>query len=108
LIILELIGFDFFRLVGNMADDGRVVTAKLPDDLVSLMDDVADRIDRSKSWIVRQAVTEWLAEEQRRYELTLEALKDVDEGRTIPHEEVLAMVEQRKRERRESSDRSAA
>jgi predicted transcriptional regulator len=105
---LELIGFDFSRLVGNMADDGRVVTAKLPDDLVSLMDDVADRIDRSKSWIVRQAVTEWLAEEQRRYELTLEALKDVDEGRTIPHEEVLAMVEQRKRERRESSDRSAA
>jgi len=91
-----------------MADDGRVVTAKLPDDLVSRMDDVADRIDRSKSWIVRQAVTEWLAEEQRRYDLTLEALKDVDEGRTMPHEDVLAMVEQRKRERRESSDRSAA
>jgi len=105
---LELIGFDFSRLVHGMADDGRVVTAKLPDDLVSRMDDVADRIDRSKSWIVRQAVTEWLAEEQRRYELTLEALKDVDEGRTMPHEDVLAMVEQRKRERRESSDRSAA
>ena len=87
-----------------MADDGRVVTAKLPDEIVSRMDDVADRIDRSKSWIVRQAVTEWLAEEQRRYELTLEALKDVDEGRTMPHEEVLAMVEQRKRERRKSSD----
>jgi predicted transcriptional regulator len=49
-----------------------------------------------------------LAEEQRRYELTLEALKDVDEGRTIPHEEVLAMVEQRKRERRAAQSRSAA
>lgn len=85
-----------------MADDGRVVTAKLPDDLVLRMDEVADRIDRSKSWIVRQAVVEWLAQEQRRYELTLEALEDVDEGRTIPHEEVLAMVEQRKRERRKA------
>ena len=85
-----------------MADDGRVVTAKLPDDLVLRMDEVADRIDRSKSWIVRQAVAEWLAQEQRRYELTLEALEDVDEGRTIPHEEVLAMVEQRKRERRKA------
>ena len=83
-----------------MADDGRVVTAKLPDDLVVWMDEVADRIDRTKSWIVRQAVAEWLAEEQRRFELTLEALRDVDQGRTIPHEEVLAMVEQRKRERR--------
>jgi predicted transcriptional regulator len=91
-----------------MAEDGRVVTAKLPNELVSRMDEVADRIDRSKSWIVRQAVAEWLQEEQRRYELTLEALKDVDEGKTIPHEEVLAMVEQRKRERREARDRSAA
>jgi predicted transcriptional regulator len=71
-----------------MADDGRVVTAKLPDDLVSQMDEVADRIDRSKSWIVRQAVSEWLAEEQRRYELTLEALKSVDEGRTFSQEEI--------------------
>ena len=91
-----------------MAEDGRVVTAKLPEDLVTRMDEIADRIDRTKSWIVRQAVAEWLAEEQRRYELTLEALRDVDEGRTIPHEEVLAMVEQRKRERRKTRTRSAA
>lgn len=91
-----------------MTDAGRVVTAKLPDDLVSRMDEVADRIDRTKSWIVRQAVSQWLVEEQRRYDLTMEALKDVDEGRTIPHEDVLAMVEQRKRERREARARSAA
>jgi predicted transcriptional regulator len=71
-----------------MAEDGRVVTAKLPDDLVTQMDEVADRIDRSKSWIVRQAVTEWLAEERLRYELTLEALKSVDEGRTLTQEEI--------------------
>lgn len=91
-----------------MSKDGRVVTANLPDDLVSRMDEVADRIDRSKSWIVRVAVAEWLAEEQRRYELTLEALKDVDEGRTISHEDVLAMMAQRKRERRKAKARSAA
>ena len=95
-------------MANDVADDGRVVTAKLPDDLVSHMDEVAERIDRSKSWIVRQALAEWLAEEQRRHEFTLEALKDVDEGRTISHEEVLAMVEQRKRERRKTGSRSAA
>ena len=91
-----------------MADDGRVVTTKLPDDLVSRLDEVADRIDRSKSWIVREAVSEWLAEEQRRFELTLEAMSDVEEGRGIPHEDVLALVEQRKRERREARARPAA
>ena len=39
------------------------------------------------------------ADEERRYELTLEALKDIAEGRIIPHEEVLAIVRRRKRER---------
>jgi predicted transcriptional regulator len=71
-----------------MNDDARVVTAKLPDDLVSRMDEVAGRIDRSKSWIVREAVTEWLAEEQRRFELTLEAMKSIEEGRGLTQEEV--------------------
>lgn len=86
-----------------MTDVGRVITAKLPDDLVSRMDEVAGRIDRSKSWIVRQAVTEWLAEEQRRYELTLEALKDVDEGRMISHDDLKEWAEQRKRDERTKS-----
>jgi predicted transcriptional regulator len=91
-----------------MADDGRVVTAKLPDELASRLDDVAGRIDRSRSWIVREAVQEWLAEEQRRYELTLEALESVDEGRTFSQEEVEVRAEQRKRERREARAKSAA
>lgn len=56
-----------------MTDDGRVVTAQLPEDLFLRMDEIAGRIDRTKSWIVREAVGQWLAEEQRRYELTLKA-----------------------------------
>jgi predicted transcriptional regulator len=86
--ILNIIEFDFFELRTIMANDGRVVTAKLPDDLVSRLDEIADRIDRSKSWIVREAVTEWLAEEQRRYDLTLEALESMDEGRSFTQDEV--------------------
>jgi predicted transcriptional regulator len=42
------------------------------------MDQVAERIDRTKSWIVREALSQWLAEEQRRYEQTNEAHNDVD------------------------------
>jgi len=83
-----------------MADDGRVVTAKLPAELAVRLDDVAGRIDRSRSWIVREAVSEWLAEEQRRYELTLEALKSIDDGRAIEHEAIKSWAKQRKREAR--------
>ena len=43
-----------------------------PPALVSTLDEVAHRIDRSKSWIVRDALSQWLAEEQRRYQLTIE------------------------------------
>ena len=82
-----------------MTEGGRVVTANLPEDLVLRMDEIASRMDRSKSWIIRQAVSEWIAQEQRRYELTLEALKDVDEGRTFSHEEVMRHFAQRKLER---------
>ena len=82
-----------------MPDGERVVTAKLPERMASRLDEIAARIDRSKSWIVRQALGEWLTEEERRYELTLEALKSVDEGLTIPHEEILERVQRRKRER---------
>jgi predicted transcriptional regulator len=100
--ILDIIGFDF-SLEKDMAEDGRVVTAKLPDELISRMDEIAVRIDRSKSWIVRQALSEWLAEEQHRYELTLEALKSVDEGRTYTQEE----VEKHFAERRKARSRAA-
>jgi predicted transcriptional regulator len=82
-----------------MAEDGRVVTAKLPDDLVTEMDEVAGRIDRSKSWIVRQAVTEWLADERRRYELTLEAMNSMDEGRSFSQEEVERHFDARRKAR---------
>lgn len=55
----------------DVANEGRVVTTKFPDDLVSQLDEIVHRIDRSKSWIVRQAVSEWVAEEQRRYRLSV-------------------------------------
>ena len=86
-----------------MADDGRVVTAKLPDTLVSRMDEIADRLDRSKSWIVRQAVTEWLAEEQRRYELTLEAMKSVDDAQAFTQEEIEKHFATRRKARQRSA-----
>lgn len=93
---------DSCRQSETMTKSGRVVTANLPEHLASQLDEVADRIERSRSWIVRQAVSEWLAEEQRRYELTLEALKSFDEGRTLSHDEILSRVERRQRQRREA------
>lgn len=75
-----------------MTETERMVTAKLPGELVSRLDEIAARLERSKSWIIRQALSEWLSDEQRRYELTLEGISDLDEGRMIDHEELVARV----------------
>ena len=80
-----------------MVNGARVVTANLPGNLVDQLDRISKEIDRSKSWIIRQALSDWLAEEQRRYEMTLEALASVEQGHTYTHEEILAWVAERKR-----------
>lgn len=59
-----------------MMSDARLVPADLRKALASRLDEADERMDRSRSWINRQALTDWLAEEQRRYDLTLEAPQD--------------------------------
>lgn len=63
----------------------RVLTAHVPVDLVTKVDEVARRIERSRGWIIKQALAAWLDQEEMRHNLTLEALEDVDAGRVVPH-----------------------
>lgn len=70
----------------------RVVTAHLPEDLAERMDATAERLDRSRGWIVKQAVADWLALEDDRRRLTLEALASVERGDTVPQSAIEAWV----------------
>lgn len=73
--------------------DSRVVTAHLPIDLADKLDGLAERLDRPKGWIVKEAIASYLALEEKRHRLTLEALADVDAGRTLDHAEIDLWVE---------------
>ena len=68
--------------------DTRVVTAHLPTDLAEKLDDIAERLDRPKGWIVKEAIALYVALEEKCHRSTLEALADVDAGRTLEHAEV--------------------
>ena len=68
----------------------RVVTAHIPLDLAEQVDQLAARLDRPKGWIVKQALTSWVALETKRYQLTLEGLADVEAGRVVDHATVEA------------------
>ena len=70
--------------------DTRVVTAHLPIDLADKLDGLAERLDRPRGWIVKQALASYVALEEKRHRLTLEALADVDAGRTLEQAEVEA------------------
>jgi len=71
----------------------RVLTAHIPLHLAEKVDDLAQRIDRSKAWIVKQALATWIAQENERYRLTLEALAEVDQDSLIDHSEVQMWAE---------------
>lgn len=64
------------------------VTAHLPVDLVQELDRYAERLERSRGWIVKEAVGDWLGREAERERLTREALASADAGRLIDHERV--------------------
>ena len=70
----------------------KVLTAHVPLPLAEKVDQMAARLERSRGWIMKQALSAWIAQEEERDRLTHEALADVDAGRVIAfgaHEEQL-------------------
>jgi predicted transcriptional regulator len=71
----------------------RVITSHVPRVLADQVDALAARLERSRGWIVKQALAEFVALQERRYRMTLEALADVDAGRGVDHSEVEAWID---------------
>jgi len=67
----------------------KVFTAHIPMQLALKIDQIAERLERPRGWIIKQALATWIEQEEERRKLTLEALADVDSGRTIDHQNVL-------------------
>jgi len=73
--------------------DTRVVTAHLPTELAEKLDGLAERLDRPKGWIVKEAIASYVALEEKRHRMTLEALADVEHGRMLDHAEIEGWAE---------------
>ncbi len=70
-----------------------VLTAHVPLPLAGKVDQLAARLDRSRGWIVKQALAAWVEQEEERSRLTREALTDVDAGQVMDHQAVAAWAE---------------
>lgn len=71
----------------------KVLTAHVPLPLAEKIDALAARLDRSRGWILIQALEAWVDQEEEHRRLTLEALADVDVGRVIDHQAVQAWAD---------------
>jgi predicted transcriptional regulator len=71
----------------------KVLTAHVPLALAEKVDQLAARLERSRGWIIKQALSAWVEQEEERRRLTLEALVDVDAGNVIDHLAVQAWAE---------------
>lgn len=71
----------------------KVLTAHVPLPLAEKVDQMAARLERSRGWIMKQALTAWIEQEEERRRLTLEALADVDAGQVIDHQSVQAWAD---------------
>jgi len=66
----------------------KVITAHVPLPLANKVDQMAANLDRSRGWVIKQALTAWTEQEEERNRLTLEALSDVDTGHTVDQQAV--------------------
>lgn len=70
--------------------DTKVFTAHVPLSLADKVDQMAARLERSRGWIMKQALSTWIDQEESRHRRTREALADVDAGHLIDHDAVQA------------------
>jgi len=71
----------------------KLMTAHIPLQMAEKVDQIAERLERSRGWIMKQALSAWIDQEEERSRLTREALADVDAGRVIDHQSVQAWAD---------------
>jgi len=75
------------------ATETKVLTAHVPMPLANKVDQLAARLERSRGWVIKQALSAWVEQEEQRRRLTQEALADVDAGQVIDHQAVQAWAD---------------
>jgi predicted transcriptional regulator len=73
--------------------DTKVMTAEVSAELADRVDAFAEQMHLTSDSIVEQALAAWIRREDWKHQATLEGLADVDAGRVIDHEAMLAWAE---------------
>ena len=72
-----------------------VTSVRLPDDLQARLEETAERLKRSKGWVISEALSEYVEKEERavvRLERTHKALAHSEYGQVIDGDEVMDWI----------------
>ncbi|MBM2812222.1 MAG: CopG family transcriptional regulator [Chloroflexi bacterium] len=86
-----------------------VTSVRLNEDLLTRLDKLAAMMDRSRTWVIEQAVARYVEEEAPQVAAIREALDDYLSGNAtlIPHDEVMRRLEEKIQARVDSESRLA-
>lgn len=73
-----------------------VTSVRLSDELISAVESLAQKLDRSKNYIINQAIKDYVDrqnQEAQRWADTLEALENVSKGELVDGEQVSQWLE---------------
>jgi predicted transcriptional regulator len=76
-----------------------VVTTRLDPAATEALDALAERLDRSRAWIVAKAVAAYVKEKTEFLDFIKEGEDELDTGRWISHEELVREIEDRRAKR---------
>lgn len=68
-----------------------VTTVRLQAEVEQHLEQIASRLNRSKGWVINQALSEYIAKqqlEQERWEQTLQAMESAAQGKVVDASEV--------------------
>jgi predicted transcriptional regulator len=72
-----------------------IVSVRLQEDLEASLEGLAERMRRSRNWLINQAVREFIERrqlEESRWQETVESLRSIEAGQGIPEGEVHAWL----------------
>jgi predicted transcriptional regulator len=67
-------------------------TIRLTPELDKQVTKIAEAINRPKSWVIEQAIKDFVAVQEWHLAAIDEGIRDADAGRVVPHEDVAAWV----------------
>jgi predicted transcriptional regulator len=77
-----------------------VVTTRIDSETAESLNALAERLDRSRAWIVAKAVASYVKEKTEFLDFIKEGEDDIDAGRWISHEELVREIEGRRAKRK--------